>query len=91
MGGRRGNGDHALSYGESGRCVTLVIMKGLLWRISHRDRVPPSGGSAGRTNGVSVNPSQGILSFPSVAWSLSFDDLESFCLVVVLLLEGTGV
>ena len=43
MGGRRGNGDQALSSGESGRCVTLVIMKGLLWRISHRDRVPPSG------------------------------------------------
>jgi len=31
-----------LSFGESERCVTLVIVKALLWHISHRDMVPPS-------------------------------------------------
>ena len=31
-----------LSSEESGRCVALVIVKALLWRISHCDMVPPS-------------------------------------------------
>ena len=32
----------ALCSGKSERCVALIVMKGLLWRISHRDRVPLS-------------------------------------------------
>ena len=40
---RKGNGDEEmvirLSFRKSDCCVALVTVKGLLWRISHRDRV----------------------------------------------------
>jgi len=52
--GGRGSSDQALSSRESGWFITLVVVKGPLWRISHRDRVSSPEGCAGRTDGPSV-------------------------------------
>ena len=80
-----------LSSKEFGKCVTLVIMKGLLRHINRRDGCHCQRRSARRTDGASVNPSRGILLFLLVGQSLFTGDLESLRLVVVLLLGGTGV
>jgi len=40
--GQEENEGQTLALQESGRCVTLVALKDLSWRISRRDRVQPS-------------------------------------------------
>ena len=44
-----------LFSGESERCVTLVVVKGLLRRISHRDSVTPSGATGGSHSPIGSN------------------------------------
>ena len=41
-GGQEENEGQTLALQESGRCVTLVALKDLSWRISRRDRVQSS-------------------------------------------------
>ena len=71
------SGDHALSFMGHGWCITLVVMKGLLRHISHRDRVPPSEKNRKGRMGLQLTQAEGYWLFSLVVrsllviWSLS--------------------
>ena len=80
-----------LSSRESGWCVALVAMKGLLQRISHHERLLSSKGMC-RTDGCAFgSPNLRDTGFSHGAGSHSVGNLESLRSVVVLLLGGTGM
>ena len=80
-----------LSSRESSWCVILVALKGLLRRISCRDRVPSLKGMSRMDRWAFSCLKHGTLAFPLVAWSLSAGDLESLHSIGVVIPGGSKV
>jgi len=93
--GQKENKGQTLALGESGRCLALVAVKDMLWRIRSRDRMLPPKGMCRMDERAFSSPNPrdvGFLlvarSFPAGNGTSPGEPLRS---VVVLLLGNFGV